>query len=160
MTLSDYGSIAEIMGMVGMIGSLIYVGYQLQRARLQMKGQASQERTEALMNLWLTTTDRDFATVDARAVDLTTINDLSEVERRQLNGFMMAWFGFLQNSFYQKKIGLLDEEQVGFLNELPYFRQQHVREYWQQHKSFGTYPKDFVTHVDAVIAKHASKDQA
>ncbi len=157
MTLSDYGSIAEIMGMVGMVGSLVYVGYQLQRARLQMKGQASQARTEALMSLWLTTTNREFADVDAKAIDAPTINDLSEVDRRQLNGFMMAWFGFLQNSFYQQKIGLLEDEQVGFLNRLPYFRQQHVREFWQQHKSFGTYPDDFVAHVDAVITQHDSE---
>jgi len=66
MTLSDYGSIAEIIGMFGMIASLVYVGYQLQQGRLQMKGQASQARTDALMNLWLTTTDRNYAEVDAK----------------------------------------------------------------------------------------------
>jgi len=154
MTLSDYGSIAEIAGMVGMIASLVYVGYQLQQARLQIKGQASQARTDALANLWLTTAKSDFASVDTKAFEAGSINELAEPDRRQLNGFMMAWFGFLQNSFYQRKIGLLDEEQIGFLNELPYFRQSHVREFWDQHKSFGTYPEDFVAHVDSVIAKH------
>ena len=154
MTLSDYGSIAEIVGMLGMIGSLVYVGYQLQQARLQMNGQASQARTDALMRLWLTTASSDYARVDTKAEEASCIADLAEVDRRQLNGFMVSWFGFLQNSFYQKKIGLLDIEQVGYLNKLPYFRRTYVQEFWQLHKSFGTYPEDFVAHVDSLIAKH------
>lgn len=35
MTLADYGAIAEVVGVFGMISSLIYVGYQLQQARVQ-----------------------------------------------------------------------------------------------------------------------------
>ena len=67
---------------------------------------------------------------------------------------MVSWFGFLQNCFYQQKIGLLDDEQVGYLNKLPYFRRGYVREFWRMHKAFGTYPDDFVAHVDSVVAEH------
>ncbi len=47
MTLADYGSIAELIGVLGMIASLIYVGYQLQQARVQLRGQVAQSRTDA-----------------------------------------------------------------------------------------------------------------
>ena len=41
MTLAEYGSIAEIIGVLGMIASLIYVGYQLQQARVQLRGRSA-----------------------------------------------------------------------------------------------------------------------
>jgi hypothetical protein len=119
-----------------------------------MNGQTSQARTDALMRLWLTTASNEYAEVDTKAENASSINELSEVERRQLNGFMVSWFGFLQNSFYQQKIGLLDTDQVGYLVKLPYFRRGYVQEFWQMHKAFGTYPDDFVAHVDSVIAQH------
>ena len=151
MTLGDYGSLAEIIGVVGMIASLIYVGYQLQQARVQMKGAASQARADSQMNLWLTSTNSDFAEMQNKV--MFTSETLTGTDLIQQNGFMVSWLGFLQNTFYQRKLGLLDEDQVGFLNTLPAFRIGHIRQYWEQVRFSGAYPADFVSHIDSVLTK-------
>ena len=151
MTLGDYGSLAEIIGVVGMIASLIYVGYQLQQARVQMKGAASQARADSLMNLWLTTTKSDIGELQHKV--FTTSETLTAIDSIRYNGFMVSWLGFLQNTFYQRKLGLLDEDQIGFLNTLPALRIGRIRQYWEQVRFSGAYPADFVSHIDSVLTK-------
>ena len=68
-----------------------------------MNGQASQARTDALMRLWLTTSSSDYARVDAEAEEASSIADLSEIERRQLNGFMSVGLVFSRIAFTNRK---------------------------------------------------------
>ena len=93
MTLAEYGSIAEIIGVLGMIASLIYVGYQLQQARVQLRGQAAQSRTDATINLWKMRFDADF--VGAELKSTTQLEELSPREVYLLQSFSLrGWNTF------------------------------------------------------------------
>jgi len=155
MTLADYGSLAEIIGVIGMIASLIYVGYQLQQARVQMKGQASQARADAYIDLWSGYQRSDFAKLVHKSQDPES---LTPVEQIQLTGFVLPFFSFMQNVHYQRELGLLEKGQAIFLDTLPAFLSDSYRKMWSRFKS--GYSPDFISHVESVIARQdAEGDQ-
>ncbi len=158
MALADYGSIAEIIGVLGMIASLIYVGYQLQQARVQLRGQAAQSRTDASMNLWKVRFDSAFREAELKST--TQLEGLSPGEVYLLDNFFVPWMEYVQNLFYQRKLGLLDADQSTWIDTMPLLRHMFYRTTWQGHKEFGAYPADFVAHIDNIIAKQDADEQS
>ncbi len=158
MALADYGSIAEIIGVLGMIASLIYVGYQLQQARVQLRGQAAQSRTDATINLWKVRFDSAFREAELKST--TQLEELSPGEVYLLQTFFVPWMEYTQNLFYQRKLGLLDADQSTWLDTMPLMRHKVYRAAWPGHKEFGAYPADFVAHIDNIIAKQDADEES
>ena len=158
MALADYGSIAEIIGVLGMIASLIYVGYQLQQARVQLRGQAAQSRTDATINLWKGRFDSAFREAELKST--TQLEELSPGEALLLEDFFVPWMEYTQNLFYQRKLGLLDADQSTWLDTMPLMRNMVYRMSWPGHKEFGAYPADFVAHIDNIIAKQDADEES
>jgi len=151
MTLADYGAIAEVVGVFGMIASLIYVGYQLQQARVQMRGAAAQARTDSLISIYNTR----FASSDyAQLMDRSRVDPdaISASEKEYLGITFFTQFQILANSLYQLKLGLLEEQETLNLYKLPYFNHPLVRQCWDQVKSSGFWSAEFTNHIDEVLA--------
>ena len=157
MALADYGNIAEIIGVFGMIASLIYVGYQLQQARVQLRGQAAQSRTDATINLYRLRFDSAFREAELKGA--TQLEELSPGEVLLLRNFFVPWIEYIQNIFYQRKLGLLDADQSTWLDTMPLMRKEAYRAIWQGFREFGPYPADFVAHIDNIIAKQDADEE-
>ena len=156
MALADYGSLAEIIGVFGMIASLIYVCYQLQQARVQLRGQAAQSRTDATINLWKVRFDPAFREAELKSA--TQLEELSPAEALLLETFFVPWIEYTQNLFYQSKLGLLDSDQSTWLDTMPLLRNTVYRTAWQDFRESRAYPADFVAHVDNIIAEQDADD--
>ena len=158
MELADYGSIAEIIGVFGMISSLIYVGSQLQQARVQLRGQAAQSRTDATINLWKVRFDSAFREAELKSA--TQLEGLSPGEVYLLDNFFVPWMEYSQNLFYQRELGLLDADQSTWIDTMPLMRNMVYRTSWPGHKESGAYPSDFVAHIDNIIAKQDADEES
>jgi ABC-type phosphate transport system auxiliary subunit len=153
MTLTEYGAIAEVVGVLGMIASLVYVGYQLQQARVQMRGAAAQARTDSLISIYnnrLAASDYSELMEKSR----TDPDAITATEREHLGITFFTQFQLLANSLYQLKLGLLEEQETPNLYRLPYFNHPAVRQYWNQVKDSGFWSAEFTNHVDEVLAKN------
>jgi len=65
------------------------------------------------------------------------------------------YFDFFANSFYQRKIGLLEPDEAILLEDLLIFRSWPItRHLWSRLKR--GYAPDFVAHVDAIILQQGA----
>jgi len=159
MTLADYGSLAEIIGVLGMIASLIYVGYQLQQARVQMRGQAAQARLDSIIHIH-TARGSTVGYADLLTKGNDDPDSLSPSEWQQVMEFEICQWEVLQTQFYQMKLGLLDEDQALGLKVTEFIAQQPVsRQAYEAMRSLGYLPQKFCNFVDSVTARYKGEDQ-
>ena len=97
--------------------------------------------------------DSSFAELVASTQN-SSLKELSVRDRVRLGGFFHPLIEITLNSFYQRKLGVLDQDQAIFLESLPLLSDGIGYQMWQNLRSESTYPKDFVDHVDQVI-EHA-----
>ena len=51
MTIMELGALGEFFASVGVIVSLLFVGYQVRQSRIQMRANTTQTRTDSFVNL-------------------------------------------------------------------------------------------------------------
>jgi hypothetical protein len=97
MNLSDLGNIGEFIGSIAVIGSLIYVGYQIRQNTI------ATERSNARQ----TASDHaraNFAIMDEKVADivlrgLNNLGDLTPVERYRLDLAIAGWLEGIEQAF-------------------------------------------------------------
>ena len=121
----------QILGMLGVIASLIFVGLQMRQSQqIALAGQV-QARAEMLTNRSLALMEGEAEAVysvlsqSAQSLEFQVpISELSDREIFQINN-QLAWsVGIMTNTFYQYNAGFLDEEQyIVFQKRVAQFRQ-------------------------------------
>ena len=121
----------QILGMFGVIASLIFVGLQMRQSQqIALAGQV-QARAEMLTNRSLALMEGEAEAVFSALSQSTQslefqvpISELSDREIFQINN-QLAWsVGIMTNTFYQYNAGFLDEEQyIVFQKRVAQFRQ-------------------------------------
>ncbi len=110
MDLEALGNVGEFLGAVGVIASLVYVGYQVSETRKVVKTQTAQARTDLGVQLLLAGAERSALMHKARIGD-----DLTELERLEVGNYYTAYMRHVENLFFQHKQGFLDEYHAGQL---------------------------------------------
>ena len=101
-----------------LLGSLAYVGVQIRDAKRQMMAAGSQARTDPLIEVFKIRLQPGFIQAelkgreDAQAV-------LTLEEKHLLNTFLVVFLSFMQNNYYQRTVGTLDEAEAGALDSVP-----------------------------------------
>lgn len=101
--------VAEIIGAIGIIGSLLYAGVGLRRNALAVRANAYADTTGAFADIWMDL---------ARSPELTEMglrggdafDALDRVEKARLRFFVMAYARRFEIAYYQHKLGILTNE--------------------------------------------------
>jgi hypothetical protein len=107
MTLTDLAGVADLLAALGVIASLIYVGYQVKETRKAVRAATAQARTDLGVQLISARWTSDIAELLVMSVD--DAESLSKADKFKLKGFFTAHVRHCMNMFYQQQEGLLDE---------------------------------------------------
>ena len=107
MALGNLADIADLLAAIGVIASLIYVGYQVKQTRTAVRAATAQARTELGVQLITSRYTSDISDVLVKSLD--PADPLSDAEKLRLKSFFSAHVRHCQNLFYQQQQGLLDD---------------------------------------------------
>jgi hypothetical protein len=107
MDLANFADLADLAAALGVIASLIYVGYQVKETRKAVRAATAQARTDLGVQLISTRYTSDIA--DVLVKSQSNPDSLTKAERFKLTSFFSAHVRHCQNLFYQQQQGLLDE---------------------------------------------------
>jgi hypothetical protein len=156
------GAIAELLGAIGVIASLVYLATQIRQSREQMV-----ENTRALQAGTYQDLQRNIDDVfnrlivdpeNRRSIQLG-MSDYSKLKEDDAFLFRVWIVGVLHaydNAFYQRRVGLIHEErwrvQLGALSAA--LRNPGVAQWWisEGYRSFGP---EFVALVEEILAEEA-----
>lgn len=155
--LSQYASIAEIVGAFAVVLSLIYVGVQVNDSASAVRAASTNDANAAVQN-WYLQIGTDAQTSQIFYKGLISEGPLpSHDEFQFLMIFHGAFLGF-QNSYLIAVEGTIDDELVEALTgaivlvkDLP-----GTRRYWRQRKT--TFHIDFVNYVDGLLDQESSSE--
>ena len=145
----------QILGMAGIIASLIFVGLELQQSRQIAIADIYQQRTamviEVQNNRFSPEQFRDALNKAVSGQALTT----SEVTL--LNYSWNPWFSYYENNHFQYEMGLLSEEHwISSHNDMrSYVRLPSFEAWWESGRS--GWRESFAQVVDEAIAEEKAK---
>lgn len=98
----------QLLGMIGVLGGLVFVGLQMQQSQTIALAAQSQARASMLLERVGVYTE---ANLDFQSLifEDSYDTDLSKIEAAQRNTFHQSWFLF-ENDFNQYSLGLMSEE--------------------------------------------------
>ena len=153
MGLDQIANIAEISGVVLVVASLIYVGYQVKETRKAVRAATAQARTDLGVQLISARWTSNIADLLVLSVD--DPESLTNADGIKLKGFFTAHVRHCMNMFYQQREGYLDEfwsygvsrVTVYWIKNYPWF----VHE-WESLRK--TLPPDFVAFIKDELERH------
>ncbi len=155
MNLTNLADVADLLAALGVIVSLIYVGYQLKETRKAGRAATAQARTDLGVQLISARWTTNIADLLVTSVD--DPKSLSKADNLKLKGFFTAHVRHCMNMFYQ--------QQEGFLDDFWSYGVARVTVYWIKNYPLmesewtsiqKTLPPEFVSFIDAEIEQHSS----
>lgn len=151
LALSDIASIAEVIGAIAVVISLIYVGMQLTDSTRAVRSATANEMYAAISS-WYTHLGTDAQACSLFFRGMENLSSLSPEERLQfillVHGIMLEY----QAAYYLSQEGTLDIElresmtnTMSGLRELP-----GLLSYWEQRRSL--FKPDFREYVDKIFS--------
>jgi len=151
LTLTEWANIAEVVGAIAVVASLLYVGYEIQRntkVGLASNRQAIADRAQELA-LYSGEIGIDRLIFDANGDNV----ELTEAEQRRFTAYVGALLRTTEEAYLLYRDGLLDEEywntRAGVM--LAVLRSRRARGFYIQTKEAGFYTGDFVVWVDKAL---------
>jgi hypothetical protein len=155
------GAIAELLGAVGVIASLIYLAKQIRHSGEQMQENTRAARSTAYQQFEHSVNERAMSQVTVpglnRIVHLGTSDPerLNEEESRQFLIWLYTQMRGFDNGYYQYKLGMFDEDRWQMsIAELKYFIQlPGVVATWDTMQA--TLSRNFVALVEEILGEEA-----
>jgi hypothetical protein len=154
MNLQDWASIAEIIGGVAVIVSLIYVGLQVNDSTSAIRSAAASDATTAMQS-WYLEMGRNRQASDTWFNAMKSPEPLSAHDEFQFLMSMHTAILGMQNSYLLSKEGTLDTEfreavttAIVAVKDLP-----GMGRYWRQRRGF--FHTGFAEYVDGLLAQDA-----
>jgi len=155
MTLEQFSYVAQIVGVVLVIASLVYVAKQLRQNTHAVLAQSRQAvLTASLAEVSMTIGDPQMT------VQLTTSDELTPAENVRLGAWLFATFRAREFGWLQHRNGVIDERQ--WQTELAVIRffldSTRVRDWWAKvgHAAYGD---EFVQFVENELACSTPTDR-
>ena len=137
--------LVQFLGMIGIIGSLIFVGLQMQQTqRIAIAGQV-QARTEMFVNRIMSGLEGNLDAARLFNIDRFNYDELNE-EEQLIAHQMYNWVGYMiENNFFQYQMGLMADD---------YWEQQERRilRWWNQcdFRNSGGRVRSFQNYLDSL----------
>jgi hypothetical protein len=148
--LSDWASIAEIVGAIAIVVTLIYVGIQVNDSTLAVRS-ASATETSTAISSWYSTLGANVQASDVFLRGITNPESLTPAETAQYMYLSHGLFFQYQGAYYLAEEGTLDTElQQSLVNTVLGVREQPgFLMYWEQRGSL--FQPSFKAFVDDLI---------
>ena len=150
MTLSDLGNIGEFVGAIGVIGSLIYVGYQIRQNTIATERsnarQTASDHSRALHGVM----EEKVAELVLRG--LNNLDDLTPVEHYRFDLAISVWLESIEQAFadYQQK-SFPESLILEYKNRIPgVLDTPGGRAWWEKRQVW--FSKEFRKDVDELLA--------
>ncbi len=107
--LSDWASVAEIVGAVAIVLSLLFVGVEVRHSNTLAATESLREGTQ----IWVNEYEQNFGTEESTAFMRRALNDYDDLDDDERGRFFAAMMGFLaayDTIYNQYEGGLLREE--------------------------------------------------
>lgn len=115
MTLDDLNAVAQTLGVVALVVSLVFVGYQLRQNTKHTRAQIQSARVDRLMAQMIGFSDADKCAAYIRGNGREPTQEA--VQDRQFYMQCLAQLGVITDVFHQHEDGLLNEEQFVGVSE-------------------------------------------
>lgn len=152
MSLQDWASIAEIVGGIAVIVSLIYVGLQVNDSTSAIRSSAASDATKTMQS-WYLEMGRNRQASDIWYNAMTSAEPLPARDEFQFMMSMHTAILGMQNSYLLSKEGTLDEEfreavttAIVAVKDMP-----GMARYWKQRKGF--FHTGFAEYVDGLLVR-------
>ena len=153
------GAIAELLGAVGVIASLVYLGTQIRHSRDQMSQntralratahhQFTQSFHEAVMEALTIPDMRRVA-----RLGMADFDQLNEEDEFQFNLWINGVMHRYDDALYQRSMGMLDEDRWQLLlrDLQAFFRMPGIAQWWRTNQS--NLSPEFVALVDEILGE-------
>jgi len=135
-------SIIEMVGLVSVIGSLVFVGIEIKQNTAAVRGATQQAVSSQVSEMYRIVSENErMASLFSRALEGDTKSDLSNSDYISFWNFQMMGLRRIENIYLQYKNGLLTEDAFSRIG-LGIYRTKLVREIWEERKD--DFEKDFV----------------
>ena len=110
------GAIAELLGALAVIASLLYLATQVRQSNRMAKAQSYQARSDATRELMFRMAEDDYLRIERKLLDanwpddLSAISQLDPMEKAKFTRLEDARKFHLDNVFFQYEQGLVDQE--------------------------------------------------
>ncbi len=147
--------IAQVLGAIGVIASLIYVAIQIRNNARAVRAATYQQLSASLATMWMNLSNND----EQLKKMLRGGDDFEALNRFEKASFRMAMMGYLriyENAWFQRSIGTLrakDWQAISSDME-SIFSMPGMRAAWPLIKNRSG--SDFAAHVDALVARLAA----
>jgi hypothetical protein len=146
------GAIAELVAAIGVVASLVYVGFQIRQNTLSVTASAHRAINDKFIRV-NEFVGQDAETIKAFLVGRERIEELDEVDRGRFITVMMNILQHFEDVFYQHRKGLLEdqyweriERMIGF-----YVTEPGVQAFWNIFRGWST--EDFSQYLDSRFAE-------
>ncbi len=150
-------ALAEIIGVITVVGSLVFVGFQMRQTAKAI----NMNSTHAIHEAWR---DSCFRVAECDAItsvmhrEIADADSLDGIDKYRFALTMQALLQNYSNAFYQSRIGTLDaftwesiDAQFGNFLKVP-----AIRGYWE--RSGSNYPKSFVDYINHEVLDRNVED--
>ena len=147
------GAIAELIGGLAVLVTLIYLSIQIkQNSQMQRQQNITEQTNRCIKAGHILTEDSEFADIYLRSISNM---DLSPVELTRLSGYFFAILTDFEEMYYTHKAGNASEFRWENLNKHAYF---HIRPEtkgndWWHHTKGKFYTSEFIDYVDRLLEK-------
>ena len=154
------GAIAELIGGVAVLITLIYLSIQvMQNSRMQRQQNVTEQTNRCIDSGQLLAGDPEFADIYRKSMNNI---ELTATEFSRLSGFFFAVLTDFEEMYYTHKAGQQSEFRWENLNKHVYF---HIKpgtkgnEWWHRMKA-KFYTQDFIHYVDRLLETGPKTDYA
>lgn len=145
------GAVAELIGSITVLITLIYLSIQVrQNSRIQRQQNVTEQTNRCIDSGQLLASDPEFADIFSRAMNNT---DLTATEFRRLGGFLFAILTDFEEMYYTHKAGQQSEFRWENLNKHVFWQirpETKGNDWWHGMKE-NFYTKEFIDYVDRLL---------
>lgn len=131
---TNWKDIAELVGIVAIVASLVFVGMQMQQDRVHARAELGADSFSNLASMSLELTSEEFAPVFAKAI--AQPGELTTAEKLQVNGYLEAFTYLIIRDCYLKERGVFVECNIIVREYGPrFFGNPYAQSWWKLQKA-------------------------
>ena len=134
----------EIFGVLGVIGSLVFVGVEVRQNTAEIRGSTHQSVSEQINELYLTIAeDERLSKLVSEMMENSNLRkNLSSTDQISLDFVVLTGLRRIENIYLQYLDGILSNDAFDRIG-MNFYRIQYAKETWEKYK--GGFDSDFVT---------------
>ena len=138
----------EIFGVLGVIGSLVFVGVEVRQNTAEIRGSTHQSVSEQINELYLTIAeDERLSKLVSEMMENSNLRkNLNPTDQISLDFVILTGLRRVENIYLQYLDGILSNDAFDRIG-MSFYRIQYAKETWEKYK--GGFDSDFVTFFEA-----------